>query len=68
MKQTFATNLAKAMGRMPASRLARFLGIHPSAVCAWLNGKALPSLERTAEVAAFLGVTVDALVHEQTQP
>ena len=65
MRQLFATNLARAMGRMPASHLARALGVGRSAVCAWLKGRAIPSVERTAEIARQLGVSVDALLSEQ---
>lgn len=65
MKQHFAVNLARAMGRMPASRLAREIGVHPSAVCQWLKARTVPNLERAAQVARHLGVSLDALLQEQ---
>lgn len=64
MKQAFATNLARLIGRRPQSELAEALGVTQSSVSRWLSGDALPSVDRLAELARHLGVTVDELLHE----
>lgn len=50
---------------MPAAELARALGVSESAVCRWLKAQRLPDLERIAEIARVLDVSVDALISEQ---
>lgn len=65
MRKVFAANLVTVMGRMPAAELARALGVSESAVCRWLKAQRLPDLERIAEIARVLDVSVDALISEQ---
>lgn len=42
--------------------LAKQLGISPSTVCNWLNGKKEPSIESLWKIADFFDVSVDFLI------
>lgn len=64
MTNAFASNLARLIGRMPQSELAEAMGVTQSSVSRWLSGDALPTVDRLAALARYLGVTVDELLHE----
>ena len=42
--------------------LSKQIGISPSAVCNWLNGKKEPSIESLWKLADFFDVSVDYLI------
>lgn len=42
--------------------LAKHLGISPSTVCNWLNGKKEPSIESLWKLADYFDVSVDYLI------
>ena len=42
--------------------LAKRLGINPSTVCNWLNGKKEPSIESLWKLANYFDVSVDYLI------
>lgn len=55
------TELLKAYNLTQYS-LAKHIGISPSAVCNWLNGKKEPSIESLWKLSEFFDVSIDYLV------
>lgn len=62
----FAENLRLLVGAdrggMPVNELARHMRTDGKAVRRWLSGESVPSVEKAAEIADVLGVSLDALM------
>jgi transcriptional regulator with XRE-family HTH domain len=53
---------ARAAAGVKQAELARRIGVTPTTVWKWENARVVPPLERIAQIADVLGVTLDALV------
>lgn len=62
--QSFDTRLARAMKKrkVTGTALALALGVDPSAVSKWVNGRQLPRLERMTAIAKVCGTTISYLL------
>lgn len=64
------TNIAEVMHErgVNMSALAQGIGISPSAVTAWKSGATVPTMNRCADIAAFLGVPLERIMIGEQEP
>ena len=60
-------NIMKAHG-ISKAKLARQLGVSPSTITNWLEGRCKPGIEKMREMCKFFQVTADYLLTGRTEP
>lgn len=69
-KKTLAKNIRHllTMDGKKQVELARGLGVSDSSVSGWLSGRRTPTIEQSAEIAEFFGVSLSALFNPELLP